>query len=72
MCFNPRSREGATGIAPEDYPERYVSIRAPVRERQEKIKVKQKIICFNPRSREGATFMNIFTACDKMFQSALP
>ncbi len=54
-CFDPRSREGATGIAADLAEMRPVSIHAPARERQAGRPPASMPRCFDPRSREGAT-----------------
>ena len=55
MCFNSRSREGATQRYYDRLSDFIVSIHAPVRERQKPLGWYHEAVCFNSRSREGAT-----------------
>ena len=55
VCFNPRSREGATISLSSCFSRIAVSIHAPVRERPGGELTHSFLPGFNPRSREGAT-----------------
>ena len=55
LCFNSRSRKGATRQLEYQQSVLNVSIHAPVRERQNASFDIDRSYCFNSRSRKGAT-----------------
>ena len=56
LCFNPRTRESATGLENASCGLLHVSIHALVRVRRQKDDIALYRIGFNPRTRESATY----------------
>ena len=55
ICFNSRTREGATDDLIREFLDEIVSIHAPVRVRLLVFSIYKGVFCFNSRTREGAT-----------------
>ena len=72
ICFNSRTREGATFSLSEIVFFNFVSIHAPVRVRLVHITQFPIFIGFNSRTREGATGETIEEAISYMFQFTHP
>ena len=65
ICFNPRTREGATYADKYEDGSYMVSIHAPVRVRLFRAGIRPETISFNPRTREGATWRALARAIEE-------